>query len=83
MLDLERLDAGFLGILQLQPGDHPARLVTQCAHVVEFWIGALTQKTAITLQKRQIVGQHRSEHGFQLARQSLQIRKCSSKLLRQ
>ncbi len=75
MLDLERLDAGLLGILQLQAGDHPTRLIAQRPHLIEFGIGALTQEAAIALQKRQIVGQHRAEHRFQPARQGFQIRK--------
>ena len=83
MLDLERLDAGLIGIFQLQPGNHPTRLVAQRPHLVEFGIGAFTQETAITLQKREIVGKHRAEHGFETAGQGFQIGERRRQLVRQ
>ncbi|MNS94366.1 hypothetical protein D3C72_1285810 [compost metagenome] len=83
VLDLERLDAGLIGIFQLQPGNHTARLVAQRPHLIQFGIGTIAQETAVPLQKRQVVGQHRAKHGFQPTRQRFQIRERRRQLIRQ
>jgi hypothetical protein len=57
VLDLQRLDAGFLGIGGLQAGNHPPRLVAQFAQFVEFGHGAIADEPAVTLEQRQILGE--------------------------
>ncbi|MNI33039.1 hypothetical protein D3C73_869670 [compost metagenome] len=73
VLDLQRLDAGFIGILQLQAGDHLARLVAQGTNLIQFCIGAISQESPVALQKRQVFGQHIAEQGLNRNRQRLQI----------
>ncbi len=75
VLDLQRLDAGLFGILQLQAGDDPARLVAQRPHLVEFRMGAFAQEAAIALQQRQFVRQHGPRAVDQLLRQGVHGRR--------
>src|SRR3546814_9351354 len=65
VLDLQRFDASFFGILQLQAGDYPPRLVAKRAHFIEVSVRTFPQEAAITLQERQVVRQQRYEEGLQ------------------
>ena len=55
MLDLQRANAGLVGIGQLQSGDHPAGFVAQRPQFVEFGIVAAPDEAAVALQERQLV----------------------------
>ena len=63
VLDLQRSDAGFLGVALLERGDHATRLVAQGAHFVQLAMATIAQETAIPLQKRKVVGQHAGQFG--------------------
>jgi hypothetical protein len=54
------------------------RLVAQRAHLIEFTIRAFADETAVALEKRQFVGEHRAEQGGAKARSG----KCFQMALR-
>ena len=59
--DLQRLDAGRIGIARLQRGDHPARFVAQRARLVERAVVAGAHEAAVALEQGQLVGERRRE----------------------
>src|SRR3974390_3937616 len=59
--DLQRTDAGLLGIACLQRGDHAARFVAQCAGLVESGVVTFPDEAAIALEQRQFVGERVGE----------------------
>ncbi len=68
MLDLQRFDGCFLDIIGLKTRDHPARLITERAHFVEFCIVVLTHETAVAFQKRHFISQGPVEMGCKTCR---------------
>ena len=63
MADLERLQAGFFGILRLKPRDHGAAVVAQLAVLVEVGVVASTDEAAVPDGNGQLVLQRRRERG--------------------
>ena len=82
VLDLQRPDAGLLGILQLQAGDDATRLVAQCPDLVELGVGAVAQEAAIAFQQRQFVGERFGKQLFQLPREGPAARIAPGRALR-
>ena len=65
--DLERADAGFLGIARLQGGDHAAGFVAQRARLVEARVVAFAHEAAVALEGGQFGGERRGKFGGQHA----------------
>ncbi len=57
MLDLQRLETGYLGIARLQARNHAAGVIAKLAGLVEVRVIALGHKAAITGKQRQGFGQ--------------------------
>ncbi len=55
--DLQRADAGRLGVAHLQRGDDAARFVAQRARLVERALAARAHEAAVALERRQFVGE--------------------------
>ena len=55
--DLERADAGLVGVARLQGRDHAARFVAQAPRLVERGLVAGAHEAAVALDQRQLVGE--------------------------
>ena len=63
VLDLERANAGLLGVARLQARDHPARGVAQFARFIQILIVARAHEAAGAFRQRQLVGKRIFEFG--------------------
>ena len=59
--NLERFDAGLLGIVRLQLGDDFLRVIAQLAMIIEFLRISRFDEAAIAGIERQILAQHRGK----------------------
>ena len=66
--DLERLDAGILGVARLHRGDDEAGSVAQIAAFVERGLITLADEAAVALDQRQLFGQRAFELAGKVAR---------------
>ena len=80
VLDLERRDAGLVGVARLQRGDHAPALVAQRARLVERGEARRRDEAAVARDERQLVGERRLE----VARQRAVVaRRAASQAARQ
>src|SRR5262249_59738743 len=85
--DLERANAGLLGIARLQGGDDAAGFVAQAAHLVERGVVAGAHEAAVALDQGQLVGERArklaGERRIGLAQRRLRRRDLAALLARQ
>ena len=72
MADLERLDAGVVGIARLHRGDDEAGGVAQIAALVERGFIILADEAAVALDQRQLLGECAFEFAGEVARGTAQ-----------
>ena len=70
--DLERLDAGIVGVARLHRGDDEAGGVAQIAALVERGLIALADEAAVALDQRQLFGERALEFAGEVARGTAQ-----------
>ncbi len=70
--DLERLDAGVVGVARLHRRNHEARGVAQAAGLVQRGLIAFANKTAVALDQRQLLGERAFEFASKIARRTAQ-----------
>ena len=68
--DLERLDAGILGVARLHCGDDQAGGVAKAAGLVQRRLIAFSDKTAIAFDQRQLVGERTFEFACKVPRRA-------------
>src|SRR4051794_5216954 len=68
--DLQRLDAGQVGVARLHRGNDEAGGVAQTARLVERRLIMLANETAVAPGQRQLLGQRALEFAGQLARRA-------------